>query len=313
MGYNISDQGGQTSASGGTWVATLDLSLSNATTVSGDFNVVPIFGSPSEATDGYTFSALSDPSLGTLSFNPTDGTYTFTVDWAAVIATGSDQVISFTVTGTSGGSSDADTVVINLLICVARGTLIDTTGGPVAVEDLKAGDLVKTKDGPPQPVRWVGSRKVSKAELRADPALRPIRIVNGALGKGRPGRDLVVSPQHRVFLQDWRAQLMFGEDQVLVPAKGLINDQTILCDNSTDAVEYFHILFDEHQIIYTEGLETESFHPGAYTLSELSESTRAELFRLFPRLRDGDGYGPVAHSVLRPWETKMLTAQGGLP
>lgn len=308
MGYNISDVGGQATGGVDVWEATLDLTLSNSTTVSGDFDVVSIFNgnNQGEATNGYVFSALSNTSFGTLTTNTTTGTYTFTPNWANIVATGSDQVVTFTVTGTSGGNSDADTVQINLLICVARGTRIDTTRGLVPVEDLKCGDLVCTLDAEPQPVRWIGSRRVSAAEMVRDPGLRPIRFAPGAMGDGRPQRALTVSPQHRVFLQDWRAQLMFGEEQVLVPAKSLVNDSTIRRETGRDGVEYFHILFDEHQIMFTEGVATESFHPGAYTLSELDAAVRAELLALFPQLHDDAGYGVVARPTLRPWEARML-------
>lgn len=310
MGYNISDVGGEATDGVDAWTAVLDLSLSGATTISGDFDVVPLVGggSNSEATNGYAFSALSNPSLGTLIFNTTDGTYTFTVNWSAVLATGSDQVVSFNVTGTSGGNSDTDSVTISLLICVTRGTLIETVNGPVLVEMLEQGDLVITMDGPAQPVRWVGSRKIFAGELTNDPSLRPIHIAANALGKGCPKRPLLVSPQHRVFLQDWRAQLMFGEEQVLVPAKCLVNDDTIRPDLVLESVEYFHVLFDEHQIIFTEGLATESFLPAAYTVSELSGPVRDELFKVFPNLREGAEYGALVRPVLRPWEAKMIFA-----
>lgn len=308
MGYNISDVGGEATDGVDIWNATLDLNLSNSATISGDFDVVSTFtgNNQGDATGGYAFSALSTPSFGTLTTNTTTGTYTFTPNWAAIAATGSDQVVSFTVTGTSGGNSDTDTVVINLLICVARGTRIDTVKGPVAVEDLRPGDLVRTMDGPSQPVRWIGARRVTTQEMTADPALCPIRFEPGSLAPDSPDRPLVVSPQHRVFLQDWRAQLLFGEDQVLVPAKSLINDCTIRRDDSAGEVEYFHLLFDEHQIIFTDGVATESFHPGAYTMAELDGAARAELLRLFPELEDDGGYGAVARPALRPWEARML-------
>ncbi|MFV0514609.1 MAG: Hint domain-containing protein [Jhaorihella sp.] len=307
MGFNIKDVGGETAGGPSNWNATLDLTLSSSATISGDFNAF-VFGdvSAGEASDGYTFSALSNTSFGTLTTNSTTGTYTFTPNWANIAATGSDQVVSFTVTGTDGGSSETDTVVINLLICVARGTRIATTRGPVAVEDLACGDLVCTMDGAPQPVRWIGSRRVPVQEMTRDPSLRPVRFEPDAMGAGRPERALRVSPQHRVFLQDWRAQLMFGEDQVLVPAKSLVNDSTVRREAGDEDIEYFHILFDEHQIMFTEGLATESFHPGAYTLAELDAPVRRELLKLFPHLQDDTGYGAVARPALRPWEARML-------
>ncbi|MFC3613486.1 Hint domain-containing protein [Lutimaribacter marinistellae] len=310
MGYNISDVGGEATGGVDVWEATLDLNLSGATTVSGDFDVVPLIGgggSIGDATNGYVFSGLSNPALGTLSTNSTTGEYTFTADWSAILATGSDQVVSFTVTGTSGGNSDTDTVNINLLICVARGTRVETTNGPVAVEDLSVGDLVVTLHGDVEPVRWIGSRKLGAAELAADPSKRPIRFARGSLGPNVPRRPLRVSPQHRMFLEDWRAQLMFGEERVLLPAKSLVNDKTIRRVDSAKEVEYFHILFDTHQIILTEGAPTESFHPGAYTLGELDAAAREELLSLFPELEHADSYGDTAAVTLRTWEGKLLS------
>jgi len=307
MGYNISDLGGETTGAFDDWAATLDLSDPSATTVSGDFSVVPIFGgTPSEATDGYTFSALSDPTFGSLTFNTTDGTYTFTVDRDAVFSSGTDQVVSFTVTGQSGTSSDTDTVVITILICVARGTMIDTLDGPVPVEDLEKGDQVITVDRGPQTVRWIGSRKVTKADLLADPSMYPVCICKDALGEGRPNRDLHVTQNHRVYLEDWRAELLFGEPQVLAPAKSLLNDKSIFRDRSVTSVEYFHVLFDDHNVIFTNGAPTESLHPGLYLVSTLTEESREELIRLLPELQDPDTYGSTARYGLKPWEATLL-------
>lgn len=313
MGYNISEvTGAQGSGTLGAdiWTFTLDLGA-GVTTVSGDFDVAPLLGGGGgEAADGYSFSALDQAGLGTLSTNAADGTFTFTVDRAAVLATGSDQTVSFTISGFDGANSDDDTVIINILICVARGTLIEAPGGPVPVEALRPDDLVCTYDGGAAPIRWIGSRKVGAAELAAQPDLRPVRITAGALGGGRPYRDLVVSPQHRVLLRDWRAELMFGEPEVLVPAKALIDDLNIRVDRDFGEVEYFHLLFDRHEIMFTEGAPTESFHPGPYTLRELAAPARSELVRLFPELSSGTPPWPTARPALRPWEGYLLGRKG---
>lgn len=308
MGYNISETSGNTTGGPSDWAQTLDLSDPSATSVSGDFDVVPLFGggSPSEATDGYVFSAVSNPGYGTLVTNATTGEYTFIVDRSAVITSGTDQVITFTVTGTSGGSSDEDTVTITILICVARGTLIETPDGPLPVETLSVGDRVVTLDGPPQPVRWIGSRHLSQQDLACTPTLRPIRITADALGPGVPSRDLLVSPQHRVLLDGWRAELFLAEPQVLVPAKMLVNDHSITVDHEVTEVEYFHLLFDSHQIILTEGLATESFFPGDHAMDELDRAVRDEIVQLFPQLRDPASYGDPARPSLRTWEARVL-------
>lgn len=314
MGFNISEVSGNSTGGLNDWTFTIDLTSPGVTSISGDFDVVPILGgAPSEATDGYTFSALSTTQFGSIVVDETDGTFTFTVDRAAVMASGSDQVVTFTVTGTSGAQSDEDNVAINILICVARGTRIATVAGPRRVETLRPGDLVVVQDGPPRPVRWIGSRRLTEAELTADPSLRPIRIAAHALGPEKPARDLVVSPQHRVLLSDWRAELMFGEPEVLVPAKGLVNDTTIRIDYRVRAVEYFHLLFDRHEIILTEDAPTESFHPGPYTLSTMATATRTELIRLFPELAGEEGLGPAARPSLKVWETRVLEEVAAAP
>nr|AIA91314.1 CAZy families GT4 protein [uncultured Gluconobacter sp.] len=90
------------------------------------------------------------------------------------------------------------------------------------IEDLRVGDLVLTKDDGPQPLRWISSRHVSAEMLAAHPNMRPIRIRAGALGEGLPLRDLIVSPQHRMLVRSKVAERMFGEEEVLVAAKHLL-------------------------------------------------------------------------------------------
>lgn len=316
MGYNISEVSGEFTGSGGNdvWTADVDITDASVTVVSGDFEEAPPFGTPGgEPAGGYTFSDFNFGGFGSLSFNTVDGTFTFTINKAALYASGSDQVVSFQVSATGSGvfggpTTDDNTVLINLLICVARGTQIMTANGLVKVEDLICGDRVITKDDGAQPVRWIGSRKLSSEELTANPDLRPIRIEKEALGKMNPSRDLVVSPQHRVLISDWRSMLFFGQDEVLAPAKGLVNGISITVDLSLEPVEYFHILFDAHQIIETDGTLTESFCPGDFALNALDEAVRAELFEIFPQLRvDAKSYGPAARYSVRTAESGLLS------
>lgn len=309
MGYTLTEVSGDATGGPNAWSFTLDLKDPSASTVSGDFSMTSaVFGSRESSTP-YVFNVDSGGAFGSLtSTNTSTGTYTFTVDRRAVIDSGTDQVFSFSVTGTDNGNTFTDTVSVNILICVARGTMIETDRGEVAVERLRVGDRVRTQDGGFTELRWIGSRRISRTELNADDSLRPIRILQDAFGSKQPRRDLYVSPNHRVFVSDWRAELMFGEAEVLVPAKALVNDLTIRPDEGAVTVEYFHILFDSHEIIFTEGLPTESFHPGAYSMSELDNDVRAELLRLFPQLQDPEGYGETARIALRPWETRVMMA-----
>ena len=189
-------------------------------------------------------------------------------------------------------------------ICFVKGTLIATGNTDVAVEDLKAGDVVLTRDNGPQTISWIGKRNMPG---NTPEQLLPIRIKANALGDGLPKRDLLVSPQHRILVNDWRAELMFGASEVLIAAKHLVNDSDIRVATDLDSFEYYHILFESHQTVFSEGLPTESFHPGDLAMKSLSEESRAEVLELFPELADNvASYGPATHTSLKAFEARAL-------
>ena len=186
------------------------------------------------------------------------------------------------------------------ILCFAQGTWITTPSGQVPIEELAAGDMVVTMDHGPQPIRWISS---SKRHAIGDMA--PILIRKGALGNTR---DLRVSPQHRMLLSGWQAEVLFGESEVLATAKSLVNDHSILREEGGE-VEYFHILFDSHEIVYAEGAPSESFHPGAEGWKALDKPTRNEILELVPQLVNGDfdSYGPSARASLKHKEGSLLS------
>ena len=178
--------------------------------------------------------------------------------------------------------------------CFVAGSLIDTPAGPVAVEALEVGDLVSTMDHGPQPLRWIGRVRVPGTILRHDPRFRPVIVRRDAFGPGSPCRDMRLSQQHRVLVSGWRAELLFGEDEVLVPVTKLTNDTSIRIDPATAPLTYVHLLFDRHEIVWADGLPSESYFPeGA---AQFGSPTRAELARLFP---DGAA-GPAGVTMARP-------------
>ena len=163
-----------------------------------------------------------------------------------------------------------------IIICFAGGTIIETDLGPTPVEALTVGSRVRTLDHGLQQIRWIGRRDLSHDDLSLNPDLRPIRISAGALGDGRPWTDLVVSPQHRVHISDWRAQLYFGEAEILVPAKALIDHQTILPADISQ-VTYWHILFDRHELVWSNGILSESLHPGEMAATAIGQLQEVQL------------------------------------
>ena len=172
--------------------------------------------------------------------------------------------------------------------CFANGTVIRTADGDRLVEDLRCGDMVATRDHGLQAIRWTGSRPLSAEVLAASPNLRPIRIKAGALGNNTPSSDLLVSPQHRVLVRSKTAQRMFGTEEVLVAAKQLLPLEGIDIAEDVESVEYFHILFDRHEVVISNGAETESLYTGPEALKSVGTAAREEIFALFPELRDRD-------------------------
>ena len=125
---------------------------------------------------------------------------------------------------------------IDQIICFTPGTLIQTESGTRAVETLTAGDRIVTRDHGLQPLRWIGQRSVA-----AKGALAPIRIdpvlIDGATA------PLIVSQQHRVLWEGYRAQMLFGDSEVLVAAKHLLENPAVTQLDGGE-VTYIHLLFD---------------------------------------------------------------------
>lgn len=194
----------------------------------------------------------------------------------------------------------------SMVPCFTAGVSLETGRGPVAIEDLAVGDLILTRDHGLQPVRWIGSRVLSTADLARSPNLRPIRIRAGALGNNVPSSDLVVSPQHRVLVRSKIAQRMFGAIEVLAAAKQLLHLDGIDIADDLSSVEYFHILFDRHEVVISNGAETESLYTGKEALKAVGPAARAEIFALFPELREGGGPLPAARLLSSGKQARKL-------
>lgn len=183
------------------------------------------------------------------------------------------------------------------VLCFNVGTLIRTAECPRTVETLRAGDMILTRDNGLQPIRWIGSRSLSAEDLAAAPELRPIRLKAGALGVNTPTSDLVVSPQHRILIRSKIAQRMFGTDEVLVAAKQLLGIEGIEVAEDIQDVEYFHFIFDRHEIVVSNGAETESLYTGPVALRSVSPEALEEIVSLFPELAE-ERYEPQPARLL---------------
>lgn len=169
-------------------------------------------------------------------------------------------------------SSESYTYDNTGIVCFASGTRIMTPRGEIAIEMLQPGDLVNTLDHGPQPLLWVGMREVCNAELTANEELRPVLITKGVLGNRR---DLLVSRQHG---------MMIGAEH-LVRAVHLAREVSgVRIANGKREVTYVHLFFARHEIVFAEGIPSESFYPGPNALRMMSPTARIELMRHIPKL-----------------------------
>ena len=173
-----------------------------------------------------------------------------------VTGTGGSETFTFVGAAPAGLTTQADpnTAGTDLVVCYCAGTLIRVERGglvaDVAVEDLVVGDLVVTASGARRPIRWLGHRGVDCRHHPRPHEVRPVRIAAHAFGPNRPARDLRVSPGHALCLD------LLGE--VLIPASALVNGTTI-SQEDVDAVAYWHVELDSHDIILAENLPCESY------------------------------------------------------
>lgn len=194
------------------------------------------------------------------------------------------------------------------VICFTPGTMIDTPDGPRPVEQLRDGHRVLTRDNGPQEVLWTGARRMSGARLHAMPELRPVRIFAGAFGPDKPETSFLVSPQHRMLLRGAEVQALFNTPEVLVAARDLAGTPSAQMDYNAREVTYVHLLLPRHEILWANGLETESFHPASAQLSTLDAADRARLIAGLPEVEsDPLAYGAYARRNLTSSEVAVLS------
>ncbi|WP_298858783.1 Hint domain-containing protein [uncultured Sulfitobacter sp.] len=169
-----------------------------------------------------------------------------------------------------------------------RGAKVETQNGSKAIEDIAAGDLVLTLDNGAQPVRFVQRQTVEACEQ-----FSPVLFEAGSIGNSN---EVLVSPEHRMLIADWRAELLMGCDEVLVAAKHLVNGKDVRTVVG-GAVDYIHLLFAAHQIIFVNGCATESCLPNnCWTPTEITHGAKGAASIL------------VARPVVRSAEAACLMA-----
>jgi T5SS/PEP-CTERM-associated repeat protein len=198
---------------------------------------------------------------------------------------GSDQLIfGSPISASNFDVVNGNTIQVGQVSCFAEGTRIETSTGPVAVEDLRMGlGVVTPQDGRCEPIVWIGKRTVHCARHPRPETVWPVRVRAGAFGRGMPVRELYLSPDHAVFVNG-----------VLVPVKLLI-DGTSIVQVKRMTVTYYHVELPRHAVILAEGLPVESYLDTG-DRADLNEGS--ETIRLFP-----DFASRLGPDVATIWET----------
>ncbi|SEM97106.1 Hemolysin-type calcium-binding repeat-containing protein [Roseovarius tolerans] len=266
-------------------------------------------GDSAEGGDGddvFILTDLGETDTGTITIIGGEGDETAGDTLVLTPDIGRDDITFTNTDDAAGGLSGTFTLngaVVNFseienIICFTPGARILTQWGERPIEMLRLGDMVVTRDHGLQPVRWIGERTV-----HATGAFAPISIASSVMG----GHEaLLVSPQHRLLFTGYRAELLFGESEVLVAAKHLVNGRDVTVSQQ-EAVTYIHIMFDRHEVIYAGGIATESFYAGDSALSAVDAAAREELFTIFPELRSAPGrHREIARPCLKRHEAALL-------
>ncbi len=186
-------------------------------------------------------------------------------------------------------------------VCLTAGCMVETPTGRVRTDRLRRGDVVITLDRGPQPIVWIGKRRL-RFGSRPDPG-QPIRISRDTLGPGLPHRDTLVSPHHRLLVTTSPGYALHDPLGALAPAKALTRQKGIRALPGRREITYFSLLLPRHEIVIANGIAVESLYPGPEVFATLSASERSEWMRL--AARDGRVTGtPPARLILSVAETR---------
>ena len=177
---------------------------------------------------------------------------------------------------------------------IARGTLIQTADGDVAVEDLQPGDRLWTSTGEAAPVMWIGCMVVRLSTLTTD-CKSLVRIMTDTFGEGRPDNFLTLGPSARVLQTPPRLRSGADAQTYLTSVNEFADGVNVIEITPPTPVTLFHLALDRHAAIRADNMVCETYHPGARGLRSLSREHRDLFLSMFPHLSHMSGFGPLAH------------------
>ncbi|WP_306151930.1 Hint domain-containing protein [Roseovarius sp. MMSF_3281] len=178
----------------------------------------------------------------------------------------------------------------------ARSTLIQTTNGPVAIEDLLPGDQVVTAEYGPTRLLWVGSMTlVPKANGDTPPESRMTRVMPEAFGMGKPMSNVMFGPGARLLTPAARLRQHMGNEPVLAPVRHLVDGNSVIEITPPRPVTVYHLCLEKHATINAGGLWVESYHPGSGFERKMGEKMLGLFLSFFPHIRAPHEFGGLSH------------------
>lgn len=193
----------------------------------------------------------------------------------------------------------------NNVPCFTAGCPIETDNGPVMVEDLQPGMLIKTMRNGLRRLKYVSQTTVEFCGENQH--LRPVRINKGAMGRNLPTQSVTLSPQHRLVIGNWKSELLIGHRHVFCAAKHLVDGHKIEYDMQADSVDDLHLHFSTHEIVQSAGIWSESYDPAARLTRGRRTAQQNEFSEIF------DKHDPLPHTdqktalpVVKSYEAKVI-------
>ena len=177
-----------------------------------------------------------------------------------------------------------------------RGSLVETTAGPIAVEDLLPGDEIITQGGGCQPLVWKGT--TSLVPSRSDAKGRAHRLTSfmaDSLGLQKPTSCVVAGPAARLLRMPPHMQIAADTPQLLTLVEEFQDGMNIFETAPPTVVDLFHLCLPKHAVINVGGLEFETYHPGPEALKLVSYAIKTLYFNLFSHVDSLSGFGPLAY------------------
>lgn len=174
-----------------------------------------------------------------------------------------------------------------------HGTLIQTTQGDVAIEDLQPGEMVHTSSGDPAEVLWIGSANFVPADVGRRTSLT--RIMADTFGQARPASFLTVGPSARILQTPAHLRGETHGKAMFTPAQDFVDWMNVIEVTPPTQVRLFHICLSRHAAINVGGLEMETFHPGSAAVRSVSHAMRDLFLSMFPHISHVSDFGPLAH------------------